>query len=106
MKIPQQNKGMFKVDNTRATSVNVIWVSFDWVIKYFLKSVTELPLIKLQAFNINGSGRVCFYLQAVMESVLVKIETFTINGSDGVYDGACFYLHDVYSIFSKASGLY
>ena len=35
------NKNMFKVDNTRATSVNVIWVSFDWLIKYFLKSVKE-----------------------------------------------------------------
>ena len=35
------NKNMFKVDNTRATSVNVIWVSLDWLIKYFLKSVTE-----------------------------------------------------------------
>ena len=27
-----------------------------------------------------------------------------MNGSDGVYDGACFYLHDVQSVFSKASG--
>ena len=41
-----------------------------------------------------------------MESVLVKIEAFTMNGSDGVCDGACFYLHDVQSVFSKASGLY
>ena len=41
-----------------------------------------------------------------MESVLVKIEAFTMNGSDGVCDGACFYLHDVVVIFSKASGLY
>ena len=41
-----------------------------------------------------------------MESVLVKIEAFTMNGSDGVYDGACFYLHDVVVIFSKASGVY
>ena len=24
------NKDMFNVDDTRATSVNVIWVSFDW----------------------------------------------------------------------------
>ena len=30
-----------------------------------------------------------------MESVLVKIEAFTMNGIDGVYDGACFDLHDV-----------
>ena len=30
-----------------------------------------------------------------MESVLVKIEAFNMNGSDEVYDGACFYLHDV-----------
>ena len=30
-----------------------------------------------------------------MESVLVKIEAFTINGSNGVYDGVCFYFHDV-----------
>ena len=29
------NKDMFKVDDTRATSVNVIWVSFNWLIKYF-----------------------------------------------------------------------
>ena len=28
------NKNMFKVDDTRATSVNVIWVSFDGLIKY------------------------------------------------------------------------
>ena len=35
------NKNMFKVDDTRATSVNVTWVSFDWLIKYFLKSVLE-----------------------------------------------------------------
>ena len=27
--------------DTRAISVNVICVSFDWLIKYFLKSVTE-----------------------------------------------------------------
>ena len=39
-----------------------------------------------------------------MKPVLVKIEVFTMNGSDGVYDGACFYLHDVQSVFSKASG--
>ena len=30
-----------------------------------------------------------------MESVLVKIQAFSRNGGDGVYDGACFYLHDV-----------
>ena len=35
------NKNMFKVDDTRATSVNVTWVSLDWLIKYFLKSVRE-----------------------------------------------------------------
>ena len=35
------NKNMFKVDDTRATSVNFTWVSFDWLIKYFLNSVTE-----------------------------------------------------------------
>ena len=35
------NKSMFKVDDTRATSVNVTWVSLDWLIKYFLKSVRE-----------------------------------------------------------------
>ena len=67
------NKDMFKVDDTRATSVNVIQVSFDWLVKYFLKSV--------------------------METVLVKIEVFTMNGSNGVYDGACFYLHDVVVCF-------
>ena len=55
--------------------------------------------MKLQAFNINGSGGACFYLQAVMEYVLVKTETFTMNGSDGVYDGACFYLHGVVVCF-------
>ena len=93
------NKDMFKVDDTRATSVNVIWVSFDWLIKYFLSLWRRLFSIKLQAFNINGSGGVCFYLQAVMESVLVKIEAFTMNGSDGVYDGACFYLHGVVVCF-------
>ena len=49
--------------------------------------------MRLQAFNANGSGGVCFYLQAVMESVLVNTEGFTINGSDGVCDGASFYLH-------------
>ena len=40
------NKDMFKVDDTRATSVNVIWVPFDWLIKYFLKSVTEIVFNK------------------------------------------------------------
>ena len=93
------NKDMFKVDDTRATSVNVIWVSFDWLIKYFLKSVTKTVLIKLWVFNINDSGGVCFYLQAMMEPVLVEIEAFAMNGSDGVYDGACFYLHDVVVCF-------
>ena len=44
---------MFKVDDTRATSSVNVWVSFDWPIKYFLKSVTETVLIKLQAFNIK-----------------------------------------------------
>ena len=34
-----------------------------------------------------------------MESVLVKIEALAMNGSDGVYDGACFYLHDVVVCF-------
>ena len=71
------NKNMFKADETRATSVNATWVSFDWLIKYW----------------------VCFFLQAVMESVLAKIEAFIMNGSDGVYDGACFYLHDVVVCF-------
>ena len=28
--ITPTNKDMFKVNDTRATSVNVIWVSFDW----------------------------------------------------------------------------
>ena len=55
--------------------------------------------IKLQAFNTNSSGEVCFYLEAVMESVSVKIETFTMNGSDGVYDGASFYLHSMVVCF-------
>ena len=54
--------------------------------------------MKLQAFNINGSGGACFYLQAV-KHVLVKTETFTMNGSDGVYDRACFYLHGVVVCF-------
>ena len=40
-----------------------------------------------------------------MESVLVKIQAFSMNGGDGVYDRACFYLHDVWTVFSKASGL-
>ena len=34
-----------------------------------------------------------------MESVLVKIEVFTMNDSDGVYGGACFYLHDTVVCF-------
>ena len=41
--------------------------------------MTKTVLLKLQVFNINGSGR---DLQAVMESVLVKMEAFTTNGSD------------------------
>ena len=82
---------MFNVDDTRATSVNFISVSFDWLLKYFFKCVTETVLIKLEAFNINGSDGVCFYLQAVTESVLVKIKSFTMNGSHGDYDGACFF---------------
>ena len=45
------NKNMFKVDDTRATSSVNVWVSFDWPIKYFLKSVTETVLIKLQALK-------------------------------------------------------
>ena len=45
------NKNMFKVDDTRATSSVNVWVSFDWLIKYFLKSVTETVLIKLQALK-------------------------------------------------------
>ena len=59
----------------------------------------SLFLIKLKAFNINGSVGVCFYLQAVMEFVLVKVEAFTMNDSYRVYDGACFYLHDVVVCF-------
>ena len=55
--------------------------------------------MKLQAFNINGSGGACFYLQAVMLSVLVKIEVFTMHGSDEAYDGAWFYLHDAVVCF-------
>ena len=35
------NKNMLKVDGTRATSVNVTWVSFDWLIKYIQKYVSE-----------------------------------------------------------------
>ena len=31
---------------------------------------------------------VCFWLQAVMESILVKIQAFNRNGSDGVCDKA------------------
>ena len=34
-----------------------------------------------------------------MESVLVKIEALAMNDSDEVYDGACFYLHDVVVCF-------
>ena len=52
-------------------------------------------MTKLQAFNINGNGRVYFSLKAVMESVLVKIQSFTMNDGDGVYGRACFYLYDV-----------
>ena len=74
-------------------------MSFNWLIKCFLKSAAETVFMKLQVFNINGSGGACFYLQAMMEYVLVKIETFTMNGSDGVYDGACFYLHGVVVCF-------
>ena len=41
------NKSIFIVDDARATSVNFIWVSFDWLInKYFLKSVTETAFNK------------------------------------------------------------
>ena len=35
------NKNMLKVDDTRAASVNVTWVSFDWLIKYIQKYVSE-----------------------------------------------------------------
>ena len=35
------NKNMLKVEDTRAISVNVISVPFDWLIKYILMSVTE-----------------------------------------------------------------
>ena len=45
-----RNKDMFKVDDTRATSVNVIWVSFDLLIKYFLKSVTDTVFNKASSF--------------------------------------------------------
>ena len=45
------NKNMFKVDYTRATSVNVIWVSFGWLIKYFLNSVTETVFNKASSFE-------------------------------------------------------
>ena len=47
------NKNLFKVDDTRATSSVNVWVSFDWLKKYFLKSVTETVLIKLQVFNMK-----------------------------------------------------
>ena len=40
------NKNTFKVDETRAASINVTWVSLDWLIKYFLKSVTEIVFNK------------------------------------------------------------
>ena len=41
------NKSIFISDDTRATSVNFIWVSFDWLInKCFLKSVTETAFNK------------------------------------------------------------
>ena len=49
----------------------------------------EYVLLKIQAFAMNGSDRVCngacFYLQAVVVCV-VKIQAFTMNGSYGVYD--------------------
>ena len=54
---------------------------------------------KALSLNINSSGGVCFYLQAMREFVLVKIEAFTMNDIDGVYDGACFYLHDMVVCF-------
>ena len=40
------NKNMFKIEDTRVTSVKVIWVSFDCLIKYYLKSVTKTALNK------------------------------------------------------------
>ena len=58
----------------------------------------EYVLLKIQAFAMNGSDRVCngacFHLQAVIVCV-VKIQAFTMNGSYGVYDRAYLYLHAV-----------
>ena len=47
-------------------------------------------LVKLQASNLNGPGRVIIYVQTVMESIVVNLQTLTINVSDG---GAYFYRH-------------
>ena len=62
----------------------------------------EYVLLKIQAFAMNGSDRVCngacFYLLAVVVCV-VKIQAFTMNGSYGVYDRAYLYLHAVVVCF-------
>ena len=62
----------------------------------------ENVLLKIQAFAMNDSDRVCngacFYLQAVVVCV-VKIQAFTMNGSYGVYDRAYLYLHAVVVCF-------
>ena len=71
---------MFKAGYKKSTSfasVNIIWVllSLAWII--ILKSVMDLPLLKVKAFTKNSSKGACdrldvvfFRLWAVLESVL------------------------------------
>ena len=65
---PPANKNMFKAltKETRTVSVNVIRVSFDEFIKYLWR---RLFLMKLQAFNITGSGGVFFTFSLTLRHV-------------------------------------
>ena len=39
---------MFKIDDTRATSVNAIWVSFDWPWKLRILKFKKINLLKIK----------------------------------------------------------
>ena len=74
---------MFKVDDRKdGRTVSVKAISFDCLATYFY-IYDSVFLIKLQAFNLIGSSRVCFYFHPVIKSVLVKLQAFTVNDING-----------------------
>ena len=88
------SRHFFNTSPSRRLQENVLQTRFEDILKPFGGG-----LGKQNTFTLKKSSP-----RQLLSVFLVKLLVSIVKCSDGVYDGACFYLHSQVVYFSKASG--